>query len=107
MEDKEFNELLIELSREGEDVTAERKTEIITSLQNERKSQIDKYNALSNNTAKLQSDYQQLKNKRVEDFFNYGSDVNNPSPTNNSNTDNKVDDETISPDEIVDYMLGE
>lgn len=107
MEDKEFNELLIELSREGEDVTAERKTEIITSLQNERKSQIEKYNELSNNTAKLQSDYQQLKNKRVEDFFNYGSDVNNSSPTNNSNTDNKVDDETISPDEIVDYMLGE
>lgn len=107
MEDKEFNELLIELSLEGEDVTAERKTEIITSLQNERKSQIDKYNELSNNTAKLQSDYQQLKNKRVEDFFNYGSDVNNPSSTNNSNIDNKVDDETISPEEIVDYMLGE
>ena len=107
MEDKEFNELLIELSREGEDVTAERKTEIITSLQNERKSQIEKYNELSNNTAKLQSDYQQLKNKRVEEFFNYGSDVNNPSPTNNSNIDNKVDDETISPEEIVDYMLGE
>lgn len=107
MEDKEFNELLLELSREGEEVTAERKTEIITSLQNERKSQIAKYNELSNNTAKLQSDYQQLKNKRVEDFFNYGSDVDNTPSTNNSNTDDKVDDETISADEIVDYMLGE
>lgn len=95
----EFNNLLEELTHE--DLTTDRQLEIFSSLQSDKQKHIDDYNTLSDNTNKLQDDFNAMRKKKVDDFFHKGTEFT-PEPTNGVIEEKKLP----TYDEIVDSMIG-
>ena len=72
MKKEEMDELLKELT--SEDIKTERQLEIFSLIQKDKEESLKQINDLTNNSAKLQEDFMALKNKKVNEFFEYGSE---------------------------------
>lgn len=76
---EDFNNLLKELT--DENLSTDRQLEIFQSLQNDKDTSSKTYDDLVDNTNKLKDDFNRLKKKSVDDFFNKGTDFTPETPT--------------------------
>lgn len=72
---EELDTLLQELTLE--DLTTERQLEIFSAIRTDKEESTNNYNTLLANSEKLKNDYDSLKKKSIEDFFNVGTKVEN------------------------------
>lgn len=93
---EELDTLLQELT--SEDLTTERQLEIFSAIRTDKEESTNNYNTLLANSEKLKNDYDSLKKKSIEDFFNVGAKVENPEtqPIENSQEEVKSYDEIVT-----------
>ena len=96
---EELDTLLQELT--SEDLTTERQLEIFSAIRTDKEESTNNYNTLLANSEKLKNDYDSLKKKSIEDFFNVGTKVENLETQPIETTQ----EETKSYDEIVNDLL--
>ena len=96
---EELDTLLQELTLE--DLTTERQLEIFSAIRTDKEESTNNYNTLLANSEKLKNDYDSLKKKSIEDFFNVGTKVENLETQPIETTQ----EETKSYDEIVNDLL--
>lgn len=96
---EELDTLLQELT--SEDLTTERQLEIFSAIRTDKEESTNNYNTLLANSEKLKNDYDSLKKKSIEDFFNVGTKVENPETQPIEPTQEEVK----SYDEIVTDLL--
>lgn len=98
MKIEDFNALLEELTHD--DITTERQLEIFGSLRNDKETSIANYNQLLENSEKIKNDYDSLRKKSVEDFFNVGISSENAKKEFN-NTQNEPNEGQMNIDDLI------
>lgn len=93
---EEYDNLLKELT--SEDLTTDRQLEIFASLQLDRNSRITQYDELVSKSDKLQTDFKELQKKKVDDFFNKGTEFN---PENDTTKEEVPEKELTYADVII------
>ena len=108
MKREELDALLKELVTPETDV--ERGLEIVKQIQDDKDKSIAQLNDLISKSDKLQDDYKALQAKRVDEFFNKGTDFDpskdDPQYTDTSKQDNE-EEKMPTYDDIVSEMIGE
>lgn len=98
---EELNVLLKELS--SDELTTDRQLEIFSAIRSDKEKSIKDMTDLTNNTAKLQEDYDKLKKKTVDDFFNYGTQ--SEEAKKEAESDDHKDDTEIPKETTVDDFI--
>ena len=70
MKREDFDKLLKELT--DENLTTDRQLEIFKTLQDDKDADLKSINDLTVSSDKLQNEFEALRKKKVEDFFNQG-----------------------------------
>ena len=104
MKREELDSLLKELVTP--ETSVERGLEIVKAIQDDKDASLTQYEELVNKTNELQDKYKTLQAKKVDDFFNKGTDFEPDDNIQDTSNPNEEPEPIPSYDDIVAEMIG-